>query len=57
MGKHTPKQRIYSFFADYPELAEKIDSREYKYTDVYRMVREYNAWKQVEAETINSGTE
>ncbi|MCD4732490.1 MAG: hypothetical protein K8R74_17950 [Bacteroidales bacterium] len=57
MGKHTPKQRIYSFFADYYELAEKIDSREYKYTDVYRMVREYNAWKQVEAETINSGTE
>ena len=57
MGKHTPKHRIYSFFANYPELAEKIDSREYKYTDVYRMVREYNAWKQVEAETINSDTE
>lgn len=57
MGKHTPKQRIYSFFTDYPELAEKIDSRQYKYTDVYRLVREYNAWKLNEAETINSDTE
>ena len=46
MGKHTPKRRIYSFFNDYPELAEKIDTRQYKYTDVYKMVREYNAWKE-----------
>jgi hypothetical protein len=57
MGKHTPKHRIYSFFADYNELAEKIDSREYKYTDVYRMVREYNAWKKELEGTIGSDTE
>lgn len=48
MGKHTPKNKIFSFFADCPELADKIDSRQYKYTDVYRMVREYNAWKKNE---------
>lgn len=45
MGRHTPKNKIRSFFTDYPKLFDKIDSREYKYTDVYRMVREYNVWK------------
>lgn len=57
MGKHTPKNRIQSFFDDYPELAEKIDSREYKYTDVYKMVREYNAWKKELEDTISSDFE
>lgn len=57
MGKHTPKHRIYSFFADDPELAEKIDTREYKYTDIYRMVREYNAWKKETEKGENSEVE
>ncbi len=33
------------FFSDYPALAKKIKSREYKFTDIYRIVREYNRWK------------
>jgi len=45
LGRHTPRNKILSFFGDDPELAEKIGSREYKYTDVYRMVREYNSHK------------
>lgn len=56
MGKHTPKRIIHSFFADYPTLAEKIDSREYKYSDVYRMVREYNAWKRDTGDNKSSKT-
>jgi hypothetical protein len=44
MGKHTPKNKILEFFKEDPELAQKIDSREYGYADVYRMVREYNQW-------------
>lgn len=42
LGRHTPRNKILAFFEEIPELAEKIESREYKYTDVYRMVREYN---------------
>lgn len=54
MGKHTPKRRIKAFFNDYPELAEKIDSREYNYSDVYKMVREYNTWKKEMANSAGS---
>lgn len=58
MGRHTPKNKIRSFFTDYPELFDKIDSREYKYTDVYRMVREYNAWKKgMEEEGVSLDSE
>jgi len=32
------------YFADYPELAEKIRSKEYKYKDLLTSVREYNKW-------------
>ena len=45
LGRHTPRNKILSFFGDDPQLAEKIKSREYKYTDVYRLVREYNNHK------------
>ncbi len=44
LGKHTPRHKILSFFKEDPELAEKIESGEYRYTDVYRMVREYNSF-------------
>lgn len=57
MGKHTPKRRIFEFFIDYPELAQKIDSREYNYSDVYRMVREYNAWKKEKPDTEGPGND
>ncbi|MCB2219328.1 MAG: hypothetical protein KQI35_02955 [Bacteroidetes bacterium] len=45
MGKHTPKNKILEFFKEDTALAQKIDTREYGYADVYRMVREYNQWK------------
>jgi hypothetical protein len=32
------------YFADFPELAEKIRSKEYKYKDLLTSVREYNKW-------------
>ena len=44
LGRHTPRNKILDFFANNPEVAEKIKSREYNYTDVYRMVREYNKY-------------
>lgn len=53
LGKHTPQQKILSFFGDCTEVAEKIASRRYCYTDVYRMVREYNHWKQKRAQALN----
>lgn len=44
LGKHTHKRKITTFFKEDPLLAEKIASGEYKYTDVYRIVREYNRY-------------
>jgi hypothetical protein len=32
------------YFADYPELAEKIKSKEYKWKDLIPVVKEYNKW-------------
>lgn len=32
------------YFADYPELAEKIKSKEYNWKDLTTVVKEYNAW-------------
>ncbi|HEX9503764.1 MAG TPA: hypothetical protein VF974_05610 [Patescibacteria group bacterium] len=32
------------YFSDYPELAEKIKSKEYKWKDLIPVVREYNKW-------------
>jgi len=32
------------YFADYPELAEKIKSKEYKWKDLEIVVKEYNKW-------------
>ncbi len=54
MGKHTPRNKILSFFKDYPEVARKIESREYGYTDVYRIVREYNQWQEEKPKAIGS---
>ena len=46
LGKHTPRGRVSSFFSDDPQLKRKIESRRYTYTDVYRMVREYNRFRE-----------
>ena len=32
------------YFADYPELAKKIESKEYKWKDLVTSVKEYNKW-------------
>jgi hypothetical protein len=32
------------YFSDYPELAEKIKSKEYRWKDLIPVVREYNKW-------------
>ena len=37
---HAPK-----YFSDYPELAKKIEDKEYKYSDIYQVALEYNNWK------------
>lgn len=35
------------YFADYPELAAKIKSKEYTWKDLIPVVKEYNKWAQV----------
>ncbi|GAB4312976.1 MAG: hypothetical protein Kow00127_03750 [Bacteroidales bacterium] len=42
IGKHTPRQKMVRYFGSCPAVARKIDNREYGYTDIYRIVREYN---------------
>jgi hypothetical protein len=32
------------YFEDYPELAEKIKSKEYTWKDIETVVNEYNKW-------------
>jgi hypothetical protein len=34
------------YFSDYPELAEKIKSKEYTWKDLVASVKEYNTWAQ-----------
>jgi hypothetical protein len=36
--------RIKVYFADYPELAEKIKSKEYTWKNLVPVVKEYNTW-------------
>ncbi|MCD4696868.1 MAG: hypothetical protein K8S16_11580 [Bacteroidales bacterium] len=43
-SKYSGRKRLAEFFSDYPELQSKIERGLYKYTAVYRMVREYNKW-------------
>ncbi len=38
-------KKIPPFFSDYRQLSKKIRTKEYKFTDIYRIVREYNRWK------------
>jgi len=38
------KNRAPEYFADYPELAEKIKSKVFTYKNVMQAVREYNQW-------------
>lgn len=33
------------YFKDYPELAKKIENKEYKWEDIIIVVKEYNKWK------------
>lgn len=33
------------YFRDYPELAKKIENKEYKHEDLIQVVTEYNDWK------------
>jgi len=37
-------KKMPSFFSDYPQLSKKIKARDYKFTDIYRLVRYYNKW-------------
>lgn len=32
------------YFSDYPELAERIENKEFKVSDVEKLVEEYNTW-------------
>lgn len=43
-NKYSGKKNISHFFADYPALNRKIKRGLYRYTAVYKMVREYNVW-------------
>jgi len=40
----TFNKKMPRFFYDYPELSKKIKSKNYKFTDIYRIVRDYNRW-------------
>ena len=42
----TFKKKAPKYFADYPELAQKIENKEYKWDNIMQVVNEYNDWKQ-----------
>jgi len=39
------KKKGAEYFSDYPELSQKIKSKEYTYKDIIEVVREYDRWK------------
>jgi hypothetical protein len=39
------KKQAAKYFSDYPELAAKIDNREYTYKEIVQVVEFYNTWK------------
>ena len=41
----TFKKKGPKYFADYPELVQKIESKEYKWDNIMQVVNEYNEWK------------
>lgn len=43
-NNQTFKAKAPLYFADYPELAEKIKSKEYTWKDLVPVVKEYNKW-------------
>lgn len=43
-NNQTFRAKAPAYFADYPELAEKIKSKEYTWKDLLTTVKEYNAW-------------
>ena len=44
-ANETFKREAYKYFVDYPELAEKIKNKTYKYDNIVKVVKEYNTWK------------
>jgi hypothetical protein len=44
------------YFSDYPELAKKIEEKEYKYDDLVKVVEEYNQWVENSKEKISKGS-
>lgn len=42
--RFSPKRKLYNYVSEYDDLALRIKTRKYGYTDVYRIVREYNTW-------------
>ena len=43
-NNQTYRAKAPLYFADYPELAEKIKTKEYTWKDLVTSVKEYNAW-------------
>jgi hypothetical protein len=43
-NNQTFRAKAPDYFADYPELAEKIKSKEYTWKDLVTAVKEYNTW-------------
>jgi hypothetical protein len=43
-NNQTYRAKAPLYFADYPELAEKIKSKEYTWRDILTSVKEYNVW-------------
>lgn len=45
LGRHTPQNKLISFFEEHTEIRQKLESREFNYADIYKIVRMYNQWK------------
>jgi hypothetical protein len=43
-NNQTYRAKAPAYFADYPELAKKIESKEYTWKDLMTSVKEYNKW-------------
>lgn len=43
-NNQTFRAKAPMYFADYPELADKIKSKEYTWKDLQVVVKEYNKW-------------